>query len=300
MREGAWDTVEMAQSLNRTAGRVEALAALNLSGADAIGFAQRVCANDVATLAPGDWQWNCLLSPQGRVLALFRLWRRASDILTLVLPAFALPATLVLLKRYVLRSKLVVEVADIVLVGGSSLSLTPAGATMHSSDGRWLALAEAGDPGLADACDVSEYWRTQDLACGVPWLDPEALETFTAQALSLDRLEAFSVRKGCYPGQEIVARMHFLGQNKRELRRFASARDVGAGTPVCATGPVPRTLGTVVAVVQGPAGTEILAVLQHAAGDAQLFAGAACDVPLTSLSFNAPPLPAALPPLDKA
>jgi len=60
-------------------------------------------------------------------------------------------------------------------------------------------------------------WRAEDLVHGLPRLDAAQSEQWTPQMLSLERLRAFSVRKGCYPGQEIVARTHFLGKQKREL-----------------------------------------------------------------------------------
>src|SRR5690606_33602869 len=82
-----------------------------------------------------------------------------------------------------------------------------------------------GDPALA------ARWRQQDLAHGLPRLEAAQAGQWTPQQLSLERLRAYSVHKGCYPGQEIVARTHFLGQAKRGLVRRG-------GDAALATGPV--------------------------------------------------------------
>src|SRR5690606_27985983 len=72
-------------------------------------------------------------------------------------------------------------------------------------------------------------WNALDLAHGLPRLQPDQAEQWTPQQLSLDHLRAYSVKKGCYPGQEIVARTHFLGQAKRGLVRLGAATEIPAG-----------------------------------------------------------------------
>mgnify|MGYP003511505905 CR=1 FL=1 len=72
-------------------------------------------------------------------------------------------------------------------------------------------------------------WELADIDDGVPWIHPAVADRETPQALGLERLGAYSVHKGCYPGQEIVARTHFLGRSKRSLLRFrASSSEVPA------------------------------------------------------------------------
>src|SRR3546814_8275618 len=76
--------------------------------------------------------------------------------------------------------------------------------------------------------------------------------------LSLDRLAAYSVKKGCYPGQEIVARTHYLGQAKRSLVRLRSSATLAAGDEVTADN---RALGSVVCAERSDDGWQALAVL---------------------------------------
>ena len=80
--------------------------------------------------------------------------------------------------------------------------------------------------------DAIALWRVQDLQHGLPRLSAAQREQWTAQQLSLERLPAFSVKKGCYPGQEIVARTHFLGKAKRGLVLFRAEAEVVDGAEV--------------------------------------------------------------------
>src|SRR3546814_18548254 len=91
-------------------------------------------------------------------------------------------------------------------------------------------------PGLAstDDLDARARWAAFDLAHGLPRLAESQIEKWTPQQLSLERLHAYSVKKGCYPGQEIVARTHFLGQAKRGLALFECDAPLEAGQQVMA------------------------------------------------------------------
>jgi folate-binding protein YgfZ len=100
---------------------------------------------------------------------------------------------------------------------------------------------------------AADRWKAFDLAHGLPRLLDSQSEAWTPQMLSLDRLAAFSLKKGCYPGQEIVARTHYLGQAKRELARVVGAR-LQSGSGITAAG---QALGTIVAAI----GEEALAVV---------------------------------------
>src|SRR5690606_15176201 len=92
--------------------------------------------------------------------------------------------------------------------------------------------------------DALARWRAYDIAHGLPRPGPATLDAFTPQQLSLDRLRAYSVRKGCNPGQEIVARTHFLGQAKRGLALLGCGEVPAPGAQVMEAD---RGIGTVVA-----------------------------------------------------
>jgi folate-binding protein YgfZ len=237
-----------------------------LEGGDAQAFAHAQFMNDVKSLAPGTWQWNGWLTPKGRVIALFALLKFDDEHLGLLLPDADPEAFASALRRYVFRSKLVIEVRDGWQASGCfSAPLQAAGAAIAGSPETGIELDLGGDGGLrtlrigssdtgiADA-EATSRWTAFDLEHGLPRLPPSQVEQWTPQMLSLERLQAFSVKKGCYPGQEIVARTHFLGQAKRGLVLFE------ADAPVAVGGEVrngERVLGTVVSAE----GRLVLAVL---------------------------------------
>src|SRR5699024_1073257 len=137
----------------------------------------------------------------------------------------------------------------------------------------WGTLRLHGTCATADPA-AAERWTAFDLAHGWPRLGPDQVEQWTPQQLSLQRLHAYSVKKGCYPGQEIVARTHFLGKAKRGLVRLQPGQPAAAGEPVMDGD---REIGRVVCA----AGDEALAVLPLEMGDAELtLGGAPCGVHL--------------------
>jgi folate-binding protein YgfZ len=233
---------------------------LALSGRDAAVFAQAQCMNDVAGLAPGHWQWNGWLTPKGRLIALFVLLKFDEQTLWLLLPD-ADPETLATqLRRYVFRSKVALAVRDDLHVAGAFAAPARAsGATIDGDVTQGLELDFGGDGGaralrigneatiVGDAAFATR-WAAFDLQHGLPRLDAAQAEQWTPQQLSLDRLHAYSVKKGCYPGQEIVARTHFLGQAKRGLALFEADTPLSAGSEVRDG---ERAIGTVVSSVDG-------------------------------------------------
>jgi folate-binding protein YgfZ len=228
-------------------------AALSLDGADAIAFAQAQCAGDLAQLAVGHWQWSCWLNPQGRVIVLLLVLRTAEQRLLLLAPGRRADELAQRLRRFVFRAKLRIETPELAIAGvfgvPSSEAPRAAGALGGAADvlhlrvggchGRQIRIG--GDPAAVDPM-LRERWRMADVLDGIPWILDAGIERWIPQALALDRLQAFSVRKGCYPGQEIVARTHFLGRNKRALwlARFSAAdARPGIGMRLLASAAVP-------------------------------------------------------------
>jgi hypothetical protein len=216
---------------------------ISLEGRDAVAFAQSQTMNDVAALADGHWQWNGWLTPKGRVVALFAIVRLQPDTLWMLVPDADADDLAARLGRFVFRSKVAIRVRDDLAVAGRfRASDLASGAHAAGDAGRSIELDLGGDPaaggrslriGGTDAApeDPSALaaWRRADLQHGWPRLEPGQAEQWTPQQLSLERLRAYSVKKGCYPGQEIVARTHFLGQAKRGLALVQSDEPLMAG-----------------------------------------------------------------------
>lgn len=255
-----------------------------VEGRDAAAFLQSQAMNDVARLAPGRWQWNGLLTPKGRVISLFALARVAEARFLVVLPDLAPSEWVSHLKRFVFRSQVQLnDTPNLVAAAGPSAAASDPAAIAGDSDrgfaldfsgeggSRWLWLLPPSHLALAPADAATDAtWRAMDLAHGLPRLTGEQREAFTPQMLSLERLGAFSLKKGCYPGQEIVARTHYLGQSKRELARL-SGTALYCGQTVESAG---KSVGSIACV--DAAGTEGLAVLSVDAGDELSAGGQEC------------------------
>jgi tRNA-modifying protein YgfZ len=219
-----------------------------LSGRDASVFAQAQLMNDLKLLAPGRWQWNGWLTPKGRVIALFALLKFDEETLWLLVPD-ADPVTLAsALQRFVFRAKVTIAVRDDLHVEGAfALSSQARGNELAGDPASGVELdfsADAGPRTLRIVPDSTashdavwmQRWAAFDLEHGLPRLPASQSDHWTPQQLSLDRLNAFSVKKGCYPGQEIVARTHFLGKAKRGLALVESSEAMRAGDDLLAAG----------------------------------------------------------------
>lgn len=187
-------------------------------GTDALPFLHSQFAADLMSLEDGCLRWSALLNPQGRVLFVVAAVRLAVDDWRLLVP-YSRGAELVdLLRRFVFRRKLALA-----LDAGTLVAEGDAEGMASGIEGLQLVLAQVGSvPALTDAA------LDRFVGGGLALIDATAAGRHLAHALRLDRFEAFSVKKGCYPGQEIVARTHFLGRNKRVLA------EVGVGD-----GPMP-------------------------------------------------------------
>ena len=170
-------------------GSIDFLAPLRIGGADAAGFLHGQFTTDVTGLAPGNTGLSAWCDPKGRVIATFILARR-EEAFWLLLP-WALKETFAKrLKMYVLR-------ADVNVVDAGAETLPELPVYISAPDGR--------------------DWETTFIRQGIPWIFPATSGRFLPQELNLDRLDALSYTKGCYPGQEIIARLRYRGQVKRRL-----------------------------------------------------------------------------------
>ena len=241
---------------------------LEITGADAVAFAHAQFSTDVRSLQTGAWQWSTWLSPQGRVRAFFQLLRADEQRLHLLLRGGAAETLCASLAPYVLRARVALRASD-ARVLGTYRPLAHALA-VPGSPLRWLTTTDT----QIDA-DVSaesrERWRLADIRAGLPVLAENLLEQLLPQWLGLERLGAVSVAKGCYPGQEVMSRLHFKGGNKRSLYRLElTAADLPVpGTALFSRGG--ETAGQIVMAAQrDDQRFEALASLVGAAADATL------------------------------
>lgn len=222
---------------------------LALSGADAVSFAQAQFTSDVAALAPGRWQWSAWLDAQGRARNFFLLLRVEPDRLLAWLPFGGADSMREALARYVFRAKLSLSTStDWALHALSAAELdAPLDAQDVAAHADGFAFRQPGgedriawlapSPRAGVDADALSRWHADDIAAGLPLLTPVLGGEFVPQALDLERIDAIRFDKGCYPGQEIAARLHFRGGNKRGLRRLlVDGAAPGSGTELVDTG----------------------------------------------------------------
>lgn len=202
------------QSMPSVAAHVHCLV---LEGTDARRFAQAQFAGDVNTLMPGHWQWNAWLDAQGRVRALMQLADPGDGRLLALLRGADAEQIRVALARFLLHAQ--VRIATQAFDGCAEGAMAAGTIVMQAAEmvfgygDRSLRLLP---PGTGIDLEASNRWRLADIRAGWPTL-PAGQAEFLPPALGLERLAAVAFDKGCYPGQEIAARLHFRGGHKLAL-----------------------------------------------------------------------------------
>ncbi|HET9835822.1 MAG TPA: folate-binding protein [Rhodanobacteraceae bacterium] len=240
---------------------------IEISGADARAFAQAQFAGNVRTLQAGHWQWNAWLDAKGSVRALMHLADLGDDRLFALLRGGDARLLCAALKPYVLRAKISLDVsngwrrhAGAGLSHGMLAAETDAIGFGYGDRSLWLKRDET-DAGA----ESGEAMRLADIQQGWPTLPPGD-HVFLPPALGLEHLGAVSFDKGCYPGQEIAARLHYRGGHKLRLCHVRTDGPMTAGQPLSPAQPRAIVLDALVT----PRGCEALAVLEE---DAQGLSG---------------------------
>lgn len=198
------------------------LSAIRLSGADAGDFLHNQVSADVLALTTDESTFACYCEPKGRVLALM-LVSRAGDDFYVVMSEPLVASVVARLRIYVMRAKVEVEILDNCVVMGvhaGEVSTPPATAltVVAVPDCNDQLVLTTGALACSTDTDATNAWKVAELRKGITWLCPETSGQFLPQMLGYDSLGAVNFHKGCYPGQEIVARTHYLGKVKRHPR----------------------------------------------------------------------------------
>ncbi|MDX9993678.1 MAG: folate-binding protein [Rhodocyclaceae bacterium] len=255
---------------------------IRASGEDATQFLNNLLTNDILHLAEGTARHAGLCTPKGRLIASFLIWREGSDYL-LQLSADILPAILKKLSMYVLRSK--VRLADIsadrALIGvlggnaGPEAPMTSApfeGGTAIRLDAERSVLAIPADRAAAVQGTSGSFadWHLAEIRAGIPRITAATQELFTPQMVNyeLPAVGGVSFQKGCYPGQEIVARTQYLGKVKRRMVRCRLDAMVAPGTDVFTPEAGDQHCGAVVLAAPVADGCECLLVVQSSGAEA--------------------------------
>jgi tRNA-modifying protein YgfZ len=258
-------------------------ALLAVSGDDATAFLHGQLTNDVQSLAQGAAQWNGWLSPKGRLLATFLLLKRADGYL-LMLPAEIAAAIAKRLRMFVLRSKVKIEEANDRYVRMGVAGKTAAAAVaQHFGSAPAAMRAVEHDGVICTALDAQRFlvfappaqaqamwdalsrvataagpdaWEWSLVQAGIPIIVARTQEQFVPQMANFELVGGVSFKKGCYPGQEIVARMQYRGGLKRRMARvhLASGERPQPGDSVFSQSFGEQAAGMVVSAAPAPEG----------------------------------------------
>jgi folate-binding protein YgfZ len=210
-------------------------------GADTLKFLQGQLTNDLALMPPGAVRLAGFCSAKGRLQASFVVWQLAPDDVLLACASSVLPAVLKRLSMFVLRAQCKLSDASAELplhgVAGASaralLGDTPVWTQRAAEGGTLLRLpdvdgiarcmlAVATPPADLPALEL-DAWRALEVRSGIPVIEAATVEQFVPQMLNYEIVGGVDFKKGCYPGQEIVARSQYRGTIKRRMFLFESA-----------------------------------------------------------------------------
>lgn len=289
------------------------LGVIRAEGPDAANFLNAQLTQDFALLGPAEARLAALCTAKGRVIASFIGIKPQPDRVLLVCSRDILAATLKRLSMYVLRAKVKLSDAsdEFALHGLAGSALTSNGVdasappglciavgdahvvTLYPSDGvprgLWIAPAASAAPQGA-ALDPS-LWPWSEVRSGIVTLTTPVVEAFVPQMLNYESVGGVNFKKGCYPGQEIVARSQFRGTLKRRTYLVQANAPVTAGQEVFAGNDAEQPVGTVAQAAAAPnGGWAALISIQIAAIDAGGLHAGAADGPALTVE----PLPYAL------
>ncbi|MCL2524250.1 MAG: folate-binding protein [Betaproteobacteria bacterium] len=266
------------------------LAVIEAVGEEVKPFLHNQLTSDVNHLQEGQAQHAAWCSAKGRMQASFLLWR-ADGGYRMALAADLLEATEKRLRMFILRAKVKLAARDdLVLLGlagaqaGEALAdaglITPATALEIAVDGDCVTLRLDGErfivaapvaaaPDLWQKLTVkarpagTPAWRWLDVRAALPLVTLATKEEFVPQMADFEKIGGVSFHKGCYPGQEIVARAQYLGKVKRHLYRLASAAPLQAGDDLFSPDNPDQSSGKVMSAAPAPnGGFAALAVVQ--------------------------------------
>ncbi|MBV8048038.1 MAG: folate-binding protein YgfZ [Paludibacterium sp.] len=298
--------------------RLKAFKLLRVAGEDAAAFLQGQLSNDIRLLDGGNAQYTSYSSAKGRLMASFLCWKSGSDYFLLVDSELS-EVIVKRLSMFIMRSKVKLTVDDryrllgfhgeavekAVAAQGYPLPAQDLQLISHSETamnirlpGGWiLSAVEAGaaddllqhfPAGLVAVED--EAWSLLDIAAGIPWITLSTQELFVAQMANMDLFGAISFTKGCYPGQEIIARTRYLGKTKRRMYRLQLPICASCGADLYSPGMGDQSVGTIVNVARDGAGHyQALAVIQSASWETGIYLDAANTISALNL-----PLPYSL------
>jgi folate-binding protein YgfZ len=289
--------------------RLTRLGVIQVDGEDAAKFLHGQLTHDFALLGLSEARLAAFCSAKGRMQASFVGFKRSHDQILLVCSRDLLPATLKRLSMFVLRAKAKLsDASEAFAIRGLAGNAVPAAlpaapwsqlregdasvVRLYPADGTARALWVAPIDATAPAGDAmsENLWSWLDVKSAVATLSQPVFEAFVPQMLNYESVGGVNFKKGCYPGQEVVARSQFRGTLKRRAYLVHSTEPLTTGQEVFHSSDVEQPSGTVVQSAAHPAGgfDAIVSMQTSAALDGSLHAGSASGALLTLLPLPYP------------
>ena len=258
-----------------TVHRLQAWGLIHASGADAEAFLHAQLTNDLVHLGVDDAQWTGYCTAKGRLLSTFLLWRDGAGGFMLACDRALLPGLVKRLRMFVMRAKVTIaDVGDTLALTGeigghiaSAMQVRRNGTSVRitlpavEGSGRTL-VADAPPADNAQHFDSDGAWMRAMIAAGEAWITPATSEHFVPQMVNFDAIGGVNFKKGCYPGQEVVARAHYRGAVKRRMYLARVGGVARAGQPLFAADLGGQESGLIVNAAPGADGEcLVLAVL---------------------------------------
>jgi len=307
------DNSAMTISVLNGVARLSHIGVIRAEGADAAGFLHGQLTQDFTLLGANEARLAALCTAKGRMIASFIGIRPEPDVVLLVCSRDLLVATLKRLSRFVLRAKAKLSDASdafalyglagtalaangldgaappgqrtgmAAVAGASAFALYPADGVPRAL---WIASVDAPEP--AGAALPPALWLWSEVRSGIVTLTTPVVEAFVPQMLNFESVGGVNFKKGCYPGQEVVARSQFRGTLKRRTFLVTAAAPLTVGQEVFAANDTEQPVGAVAQTAEAPDGSfAALVSMQIAALDAGGLHAGTTDGPALTLE----PLP---------
>ena len=295
------------------------LGVIRAAGEDAVKFLQGQLTQDVALLTLKQARLAAFCNAKGRMQASFVIFKRSEEEILLVCSRDILAATLKRMSMFVMRAKAKLSDAsgDFALYGVSGSAIESIAGNAHpacskadfydanmvflhpgAGQPRAIWCAPAGSPVPLGPPITLEEWNWLEVQSGIAMITQPIFEAFVPQMLNYESVGGVNFKKGCYPGQEIVARSQFRGTLKRRAYLVHGDAQPSVGQAVFHRGDTEQPCGTVAAAAANPAGgfDAIVSIQTSAAADAHEHADVACLSlgSVTGAVLNLLPLPYAL------
>jgi len=207
--------------------RLRTLSVLEFAGVDTRQFLHNQLSADIRGIPVGGARFACCCNPSGRVLGLLLVAPREDTVFALC--AASLAETLQeWLSRFVLRDDVRISLREDLAAAAVGERSAPSLAALDPGVGLRYAIVAAADAGDDPAAE--QAWVAREIKAGVAWLDTATSGRFLPQMLGAEAIGALSFSKGCYPGQEVIARTRYLGK----LKRYPLAVRVPGEAPLAA------------------------------------------------------------------